>query len=60
VSAVRYGLWYSKHGNGVSHPLHMQRFEIPDKTMIGSDSHTCAASALGMLAIGKGDGAGRM
>ncbi|WP_216205501.1 aconitate hydratase [Amycolatopsis aidingensis] len=50
----RYGLWYSKPGNGVSHPTHMQRFGVPGKTMVGSDSHTCAAGSLGMLAIGVG------
>lgn len=50
----RFGLWYSKPGNGVSHPVHMERFGIPGKTMVGSDSHTCAAGALGMLAIGVG------
>jgi aconitate hydratase len=50
----RFGLWYSKPGNGVSHPTHMQRFGIPGKTMVGSDSHTPAAGALGMLAIGLG------
>ncbi|MGH3825436.1 MAG: aconitate hydratase [Pseudonocardiaceae bacterium] len=50
----RYGLWFSKPGNGVSHPTHMQRFGVPGKTMAGSDSHTCAAGALGMLAIGVG------
>ncbi|MBO0730958.1 MAG: aconitate hydratase [Acidimicrobiaceae bacterium] len=50
----RYGLWYSKPGNGVSHPLHMQRFGTPGKTLAGSDSHTCAAGALGMLAVGVG------
>ena len=38
----RFGLWYSKPGNGVSHPVHMQRFGIPGKTLLGSDSHTCA------------------
>ncbi|MDY0810867.1 aconitate hydratase [Kitasatospora purpeofusca] len=53
-AAQRFGLWYSKPGNGVSHPTHMQRFGIPGKTLIGSDSHTCAAGALGMLAIGTG------
>jgi aconitate hydratase len=53
-AARRFGLWYSKPGNGVSHPVHMQRFGIPGKTMIGSDSHTCAAGSLGMLAIGVG------
>src|SRR4051812_35721857 len=50
----RFGLWYSKPGNGVSHPTHMQRFGKPGKTMIGSDSHTPAGGALGMLAIGVG------
>ncbi|GAA0590640.1 aconitate hydratase [Actinomadura livida] len=50
----RYGLWYSKAGNGVSHPTHMQRFGVPGATMVGSDSHTCAAGSLGMLAIGVG------
>ncbi|RSD11676.1 aconitate hydratase [Amycolatopsis eburnea] len=50
----RFGLWYSKPGNGVSHPTHMQRFGVPGKTLIGSDSHTCAAGSLGMLAIGVG------
>ena len=50
----RFGLWFSKPGNGVSHPVHMQRFGAPGKTMVGSDSHTCAAGSLGMLAIGAG------
>ena len=50
----RFGLWFSKPGNGVSHPVHMQRFGIPGQAMIGSDSHTCAAGSLGMLAIGVG------
>ena len=50
----RFGLWYSKPGNGVSHPVHMQRFGIPGKTLLGSDSHTCASGSLGMLAIGAG------
>ncbi|MBC7593625.1 MAG: aconitate hydratase [Kineosporiaceae bacterium] len=50
----RFGMWFSKAGNGVSHPTHMQRFGIPGKTMIGSDSHTPAAGSLGMLAIGVG------
>ena len=50
----RFGIWYSKAGNGVSHPTHMQRFGIPGKTMVGSDSHTPAAGSLGMLAIGVG------
>ncbi|QGK69920.1 aconitate hydratase [Allosaccharopolyspora coralli] len=53
-AAQRFGLWFSKPGNGVSHPTHMQRFGIPGKTLAGSDSHTCAAGSLGMLAIGVG------
>jgi aconitate hydratase len=54
TATQRFGLWYSKPGNGVSHPTHMQRFGIPGKTMLGSDSHTPAAGSLGMLAIGVG------
>ncbi|MBZ9644888.1 aconitate hydratase [Streptomyces sp. PSKA30] len=50
----RYGIWYSKPGNGVSHPTHMQRFGVPGRSLAGSDSHTCAAGSLGMLAIGVG------
>lgn len=53
-AAERYGLWFSKPGNGVSHPVHQARFGRPGTTMIGSDSHTCAAGAIGMLAIGVG------
>uniref|UniRef100_UPI00093480AE aconitate hydratase n=1 Tax=Rhodococcus marinonascens TaxID=38311 RepID=UPI00093480AE len=54
TAALRYGLWFSKPGNGVSHPTHMQRFGVPGKTLAGSDSHTPAAGSLGMLAIGVG------
>src|SRR6266571_1437590 len=50
----RFGVWFSKPGNGVSHPVHQQRFGIPGKTLAGSDSHTCAAGSLGMLAVGVG------
>lgn len=50
----RFGIWFSKAGNGVSHPTHMQRFGTPGKTMVGSDSHTPAAGSLGMLAMGVG------
>lgn len=53
-AAQRFGLWFSRAGNGVSHPLHMAFFGKPGKIMVGSDSHTCAAGALGMLAIGAG------
>jgi aconitate hydratase len=50
----RFGLWFSRAGNGVSHPVHQERFGKPGKTLLGSDSHTCAAGAIGMLAIGAG------
>lgn len=50
----RFGVWYSRPGNGVSHPVHMQRFGKPGKTLLGSDSHTPAAGSLGMLAMGAG------
>lgn len=50
----KFGIWYSRAGNGVSHPVHMERFGIPGKTLLGADSHTCAAGSLGMLAIGAG------
>jgi aconitate hydratase len=50
----KFGLHYSGPGNGVSHPVHMERFGKPGKTLLGSDSHTCAAGSLGMLAIGAG------
>jgi aconitate hydratase len=53
-SCRRYGIWYSKPGNGVSHPVHQEFFGKPGKTMLGSDSHTPAAGAIGMLAIGAG------
>src|SRR5437899_5284694 len=50
----KFGVWYSPPGNGVSHPVHMERFGIPGKTLVGSDSHTPAAGSLGMLALGAG------
>lgn len=50
----RFGLWFSRPGNGVSHPVHQERFGKPGKTLLGSDSHTPAAGAIGMLAIGAG------
>lgn len=53
-ASQRFGLWYSRPGNGVSHPVHMERFGKPGKTMVGSDSHTPSAGSLGMLAIGTG------
>jgi aconitate hydratase len=53
-ACARFGVWFSGPGNGVSHPVHMQRFGRPGATLLGSDSHTCAAGAIGMLAIGAG------
>ena len=50
----RFRMWYSKPGNGISHPVHQERFGVPGKTMLGADSHTCAAGAIAMLAIGAG------
>jgi len=50
----RYGVWYSRAGNGVSHPVHQERFGVPGKSLVGSDSHTPAAGSIGMLAIGAG------
>lgn len=53
-AAKKFGIWYSRPGNGVSHPVHMERFGVPGKTMVGSDSHTPAAGSLCMLAMGTG------
>ncbi|PTN09665.1 aconitate hydratase [Nitrosomonas aestuarii] len=53
-AAAKFGIWFSRPGNGVSHPVHQQHFGKPGKTLIGSDSHTPAAGALGMLALGSG------
>ncbi len=52
--AARYGLYFSKPGNGISHQVHFERFGIPGKTMLGSDSHTCTGGGMGMVAIGAG------
>lgn len=53
-ASKRFGLYYSRPGNGVSHPVHMQRLAKPGKTLLGSDSHTCANGCMGMLAMGAG------
>ena len=50
----RFGLWFSRAGNGICHAVHQQSFGRPGACLLGSDSHTCAAGALGMLAIGAG------
>ncbi|MGJ3232686.1 MAG: aconitate hydratase [Oceanicaulis sp.] len=53
-AAERFGLWFSPPGMGVSHPVHMEQFGRPGASLLGSDSHSCAAGSLGMLAIGAG------
>ena len=50
----RFGLWYSRPGNGISHPVHFARFGRPGDVIVGSDSHTPAAGAMGMLGFGAG------
>ena len=52
--AERYGLLYSRPGNGISHYLHLERFARPGHVLLGADSHSTMAGALGMLAIGAG------
>lgn len=52
--AQRYGIYFSPPGNGVSHQVHLERFGIPGKTLLGSDSHTSTGGGLGMIAIGAG------
>jgi aconitate hydratase len=53
-AAARFGYWFSRSGNGISHVVHMERFGRPGKTLLGSDSHTPAGGSIGMLAIGTG------
>jgi aconitate hydratase len=50
----KFGIAFSRPGNGVSHPVHMENFGKPGKTLLGSDSHTCAGGSMGMLAMGAG------
>lgn len=52
--ARKYGLYFSPPGNGISHQIHLERFGLPGKTLLGSDSHTPTGGGLGMLAIGAG------
>ncbi len=52
--ARKYGLYFSPPGNGISHQVHLERFGVPGKTLLGSDSHTPTGGGLGMLAIGAG------
>ena len=52
--AKKYGIYYSKPGNGICHQVHLERFAIPGQTLLGSDSHTSTAGGMGMIAIGAG------
>ena len=52
--AKKHGIYYSRPGNGICHQVHLERFGIPGKTLIGSDSHTPTGGGLGMLAMGAG------
>jgi aconitate hydratase len=54
TACARYGIHYSHPGNGVSHQVHMERFGIPGKTILGADSHTPGAAGVSMLGIGAG------
>lgn len=52
--AAKYGVYFSRPGNGICHQVHLERFAKPSKTLIGSDSHTPTSGAIGCLAIGAG------
>jgi len=52
--AKKYGIYLSKPGNGICHQVHVERFAVPGKTLIGSDSHTPTSGGVGMIAIGAG------
>ncbi len=52
--AARYGLYFSRPGNGICHQVHLERFGAPGKVLLGSDSHTPTGGGLGMLAVGVG------
>ena len=52
--ANKYGIYFSRPGNGICHQVHLERFSVPGKTLLGSDSHTPTGGGMGMLAIGAG------
>ena len=52
--AKKYGIYFSRPGNGICHQVHLERFAVPGETLLGSDSHTPTAGGMGMLAIGAG------
>jgi len=53
-AAAKYGVYFSRPGNGICHQVHLERFGVPGATLLGSDSHTPTGGALGVLAIGAG------
>lgn len=53
-AAARFGVYFSRPGNGICHQVHLERFGKPGKTLLGSDSHTPTGGGIGMLAIGAG------
>jgi aconitate hydratase len=52
--AAKYGVWFSRPGNGICHYIHCERFAVPGKTLVGADSHTTQSGSCGMIAIGAG------
>ncbi len=52
--ASKYGIYFSRAGNGICHQVHLERFGVPGKTLLGSDSHTPTGGGIGMFAIGAG------
>ncbi|MFH1665678.1 MAG: aconitase family protein, partial [Candidatus Omnitrophota bacterium] len=52
--AAKYGIYFSRPGNGICHQVHLERFGVPGKTLLGSDSHTPTGGGIGMIAIGAG------
>lgn len=54
TAAQKFGIVFSKPGNGICHQLHLERFAVPGKTLLGSDSHTPTCGGIGMLAVGAG------
>ncbi|MFP3902966.1 MAG: aconitate hydratase [Armatimonadota bacterium] len=52
--AAKFGIYFSRPGNGICHQVHLERFGVPGKTLLGSDSHTPTGGGLGMIAIGAG------
>jgi len=52
--AAKYGIYFSRAGNGICHQVHLERFSVPGQTLLGSDSHTPTCGGAGMIAIGAG------